>query len=158
MMKGEGLGDADLLFRNENALHGETQAKLVAALEEIENLKEGMRDWVSAYHDLRVRKRRAIRRLRKSQKRALRTRPDYDFRCQDCGAPHNVDTSIPSEIWNAIAENRPGVLPGAAGIGMPEVGALCTLCIDERLVKAGLRCDEAEFYYVGTALSSKRYK
>jgi len=87
---------------------------------------------------------------------ALRTQDDYDFRCQDCGAPHNLDTSLPSEAWNAICENRPGILPGAAGIGMPEVGALCTLCIDERLVKAGLTA-ECEFYYVGRALRSRLY-
>lgn len=77
-------------------------------------------------------------------------------RCDDCGAPHNLDTSIPSAIWDAIAENRPGVTPGAAGIGMPEVGMLCTLCIDARMVKAGLT-GEAEFYFVGKALFSKLY-
>jgi hypothetical protein len=88
---------------------------------------------------------------------ACRTRPDYNLRCQDCGAPHNLDTSIPSPIWNAICENRPEVPPGAAGIGMPEVGLLCILCIDERLQKAGLTCHEAEFYFVGRALSSKLY-
>ena len=89
-------------------------------------------------------------------KHALRTRHDYDFRCDDCGAPHNLDTSIPSPIWNAICENREGIKPGAAGIGMKEVGALCTLCIEERLVKAGLTC-EAEFYFSGKALQSKLY-
>lgn len=85
-------------------------------------------------------------------KHATRTRPDYDFRCEDCGAPHNLDTSIPSEIWNAIAR-----APGAAAIGMPAVGALCTLCIDERMVKAGLTA-EAEFYFVGRALTSTLYQ
>jgi hypothetical protein len=74
--------------------------------------------------------------------RALRTRPDYDFRCQDCGAPHNLDTSIPSEIWNRIAPDR---------------GALCTLCIDDRLAEAGLTT-EAEFYFVGRALKSRLYQ
>lgn len=72
--------------------------------------------------------------------------------CEDCGGPHMVDTSIPSPIWNAICRN-----PGAAGIGMPEVGLLCTACIDARLVKAGLTCDVAEFYYVGKALVCRLY-
>jgi hypothetical protein len=75
-------------------------------------------------------------------RRATRTRPDYDLRCQDCGAAHNVDTSIPSAVWNRIAE---------------PASVLCTLCIDERLTKAGLTCDEAEFYYNGDALRSKLY-
>jgi hypothetical protein len=98
-----------------------------------------------------------VRAEREATARALRTRPDYGFRCQDCGAPHNLDTSIPSETWNAICTNRPGVVPGAAGVGMPEAGALCTLCIDDRLVKAGLTCNEAEFYFVGQALRGKLY-
>jgi hypothetical protein len=96
-------------------------------------------------------------RVLRDGKHALRTREDYDFRCQDCGAPHNLDTSIPSPIWNAICDNRPGDVPGAAGIGMPVAGALCTLCIDDRLVKAGLTCDVAEFYFGGKALSSRNY-
>lgn len=75
--------------------------------------------------------------------KACRTRADYNLRCQDCGAAHNVDTSLPSHIWNQIAK--------------PE-DVLCTLCIDERLQRAGLTCNEAEFYYVGTALRSKPYK
>lgn len=72
---------------------------------------------------------------------ASRTRPDYDLRCQVCDAPHWLDTSIPSEIWNQIAE--PSDL-------------LCMLCIDDRLVKAGLRA-EAEFYFNGCALDSRMY-
>jgi hypothetical protein len=66
---------------------------------------------------------------------------DYDFRCDECGAPHIIDVSIPSEIWNQIA---------------PDGGALCPLCIDDRLVKAGLTA-KAEFYYDGKALHSKMY-
>lgn len=73
---------------------------------------------------------------------ANRTRPDYDLRCDDCGRAHILDTSIPSDIWNRVAS---------------DVSILCTTCIDARLVKAGLTC-EAEFYYVGSALSSKMYQ
>lgn len=73
--------------------------------------------------------------------RASRTRPDYDLRC-NCGAPHWLDTSIPSAIWNEVAE--PGDL-------------LCLLCIDQRLAAAGLSTDQAEFYFVGDALRSKPY-
>lgn len=72
---------------------------------------------------------------------ASRTRPTYDLRCP-CGAPHWLDTSIPSEIWNQIAEPHE---------------LLCPLCIDDRLVKAGLTA-EAEFYFVGAALTSKLYQ
>lgn len=79
-----------------------------------------------------------------------------DFRCEDCGERHVLDTTIPSHIWNAICENRRGVLPGASGIGMPEVSVLCTLCIDARLVKARLTAF-AEFYFVGDALTSRLY-
>lgn len=75
-------------------------------------------------------------------RRASRTRPDYDLRCQDCGAPHWLDTSLPSVIWNQIA--KPGDI-------------LCLLCIDNRLQAKGLTCNEAEFYFVGAALSSKLY-
>lgn len=74
--------------------------------------------------------------------RAARTRPDYDIRCSQCGASHWVDTSIPSELWNQIAEAH---------------DILCALCIDDRLAAKGLRCDDAEFYYVGAALSSSLY-
>ena len=74
---------------------------------------------------------------------ANRTRPDYDLRCQDCGRAHILDTVIPSDIWNQIVPE-------------PEIGLLCTTCIDDRLVKAGLAI-EAKFYYAGTALNSKLY-
>lgn len=78
--------------------------------------------------------------------RATRTRPDYDLRCDACGAPHWLDTSLSSEVWNTIARR-----------GQPdEVGLLCLLCIDERMEAAGLT-DEAEFYFVGGALKSKLY-
>ena len=74
-------------------------------------------------------------------RRALRTRPDYNFRCDECGAPHNLDTSIPSDMWNQI---------------MPNGGALCTLCIDDKLAAAGLAAP-AEFYFVGAALTCRLY-
>lgn len=74
--------------------------------------------------------------------RAARTRDDYDLRCQNCGAPHNLDTSIPSEIWNQIAE--------------PE-DILCTLCIEEKLQAKGLTA-KAQFYFSGEALSSQLYQ
>ena len=64
------------------------------------------------------------------------------YKCQQCGGPHLVDTSLPSVIWNQIAEPS---------------DFLCTWCIDERLQAAGLSCNEAEFYFVGEALSSKLY-
>lgn len=73
--------------------------------------------------------------------RQARTRPDYDLRCQQCGAPHWLDTSLPSAIWNQIAD--PSDL-------------LCMLCIDERLTAKGLRA-EAEFYFVGSSLTSRLY-
>jgi hypothetical protein len=84
----------------------------------------------------------AVEQERDAALRLVRTRADYDLRCEECGAPHWMDTSIPSAIWNQIAK--------------PEE-TLCLLCIDGRLAKAGLRCDAAEFYYVGTALQSKMY-
>lgn len=61
--------------------------------------------------------------------------------CQECGAPHWIDTSIPSDIWNQIAK--------------PEE-MLCTSCIDKRLNAAGLTA-QAEFYFVGEALVSRMY-
>ena len=73
--------------------------------------------------------------------RALRTRPDYNLRCDDCGAPHNLDTSIPSEIWNKIAS---------------DASVLCTLCIDDRVAAAKLAC-RCEFYFVGRAIRSRLY-
>ena len=78
-----------------------------------------------------------------AERHANRTRPDYDLRCQDCGRAHILDTSIPSEIWNVIAS---------------DVGILCMTCIDDRLVKHDIKCDQAEFYFVGAALSSKLYE
>ncbi len=75
--------------------------------------------------------------------RAVRTRPDYDLRCQNCGAPHWFDCSIPSHVWNRIAD------PGAV---------LCLLCIDDLLAAAGIECDRAEFYFVGKALRSRLYE
>lgn len=75
-------------------------------------------------------------------RRASRTRPDYALRCDACGAPHWLDTSIPSEVWNRIA---------------PEVGLLCLLCIDERVAALGLTNVPAEFYFVGKGLLSRLY-
>jgi hypothetical protein len=62
--------------------------------------------------------------------------------CQECNGPHILDTSLPSETWNKIAEPHE---------------YLCALCIDKRLVKAGLVSNQAEFYFVGEALGSKLY-
>ena len=73
---------------------------------------------------------------------ALSTRPDYNFRCDGCGAPHTLDTSIPSDVWNRIA---------------PEAGALCTLCIDDRVAALGLTDVDVEFYFVGKAIRSRLY-
>lgn len=53
-----------------------------------------------------------------------------------------MDTSLPSVVWNQIAD--PSEM-------------LCTLCIDARMEKAGVNCNEAEFYFVGKRLLSKLY-
>ncbi|HEX7051762.1 MAG TPA: hypothetical protein VF188_16270 [Longimicrobiales bacterium] len=66
--------------------------------------------------------------------------PD-NFTCQDCGRKHQLDTSLPSEIWNRIAR--------------PE-DVLCVECIDRRAKAAGVTA-EVEFYYVGEAIRSRRY-
>lgn len=71
-----------------------------------------------------------------------KVREDYPLRCGDCGRAHFLDCSLPSGTWNQIAR--------------PEE-TLCVTCIDDRLATAGLQCDEAEFYYAGTALASKLY-
>lgn len=84
---------------------------------------------------------RIVRRPCTDHARALRTVEGSNQRCQDCGAPHNIDTSIPSPIWNQIES---------------EVGMLCTMCIDDRMAALGLTA-EAEFYFVGRALRSKLY-
>jgi len=72
---------------------------------------------------------------------ASRTRKEYDLRCDKCGAPHWFDTSIPSEIWNQIAEPH-------------EI--LCLLCIDNLMSERGLSC-ECQFYFVGKAVYSELY-
>ena len=69
--------------------------------------------------------------------------PGRGLTCQGCGAPHDIDTSLPSEIWNQIA--------------VPDDLLLCMLCIDDRLFSAGLKA-EAEFYFAGKALSSRLYE
>ena len=69
-------------------------------------------------------------------------RPDYDLICGDCGGPHFLDCSLPSEVWNKIA--RPEEI-------------LCPVCIDRRLEDRGLTTSQAEFYYSGRALHSKLY-
>lgn len=115
--------------QNSNAL-GVTAAQQRKLLNEAEDFAEAAAE---------------IERLR----HANRTRPDYNFRCGGCGAPHNLDTSIPSDIWNAIARSDDLPRPGN--------DALCTLCIDERMVFLGLE-DEAEFYFSGKALRSKMYR
>jgi hypothetical protein len=72
---------------------------------------------------------------------ASRVRPGYELRCSACGAPHWIDTSIPSDVWNRIAEPH---------------DILCMLCIDNRLVAKGLTTP-AEFYFSGEGLRSKLY-
>lgn len=66
--------------------------------------------------------------------------PD-DLRCQDCGRHHQLDASIPSEVWNKIA---------------PDASLLCIDCIDARAAKHGVTF-EARFYWVGKAGSSYLY-
>lgn len=81
-------------------------------------------------------------------KGANRVREDYPFRCQRCGAPHWLDTSVPSEVWNQIV-----------GRDTPEGdkrGMLCLLCIDELVAEAGLSC-EVEFHFGGRGITSKTY-
>lgn len=68
-------------------------------------------------------------------------REEYPGRCQDCGRAHILDTSLPSDIWNQIAD---------------PVDMLCAVCIDKRLTEKGLQA-EAEFYFVGESLVSKLY-
>jgi hypothetical protein len=82
-----------------------------------------------------------------ASERALRTRPDYDLRCDRCGAPHNLDTSVPSDKWNKVMRTADG----------DRYSVLCTLCIDELFVEAGVECDVVEFYFVGSAISSRLY-
>lgn len=67
--------------------------------------------------------------------------PEEGHRCGDCGGPHAVDTSLPSSIWNQIAEPHE---------------SLCTLCIEARLQAKGLTA-EAKFYYAGEAMMGKLY-
>ena len=64
-----------------------------------------------------------------------------ELACNECGWPHLIDTSLPSEIWNQIAEPHE---------------MLCANCIDKRLDKAGIVA-EAEFYFSGKALHSRMY-
>lgn len=61
--------------------------------------------------------------------------------CGDCGLPHSIDSSLPSDVWNRIAEPHE---------------MLCPVCIDARLVKHGLTCD-AKFYFNGRALHGYPY-
>jgi len=74
-------------------------------------------------------------------RRANSTIPDYDLHCEECGRAHILDTVIPSEIWNQIAD---------------PANVLCTICIDRRLTAKGLTA-EAEFYFTCEGLSSKLY-
>lgn len=64
------------------------------------------------------------------------------LRCDDCGRHHQLDASIPSEIWNKIAS---------------DVSLLCIDCIDARAVRHGVKF-EAEFYWTGTAGLSRMYE
>lgn len=68
-------------------------------------------------------------------------RPEYPFRCDGCGRAHVIDTVIPNDAWNAIAD----------GADM-----LCVVCIDRRLAAKGLKA-EAEFFYAGAGLLSRLY-
>lgn len=68
-------------------------------------------------------------------------RPDYPFYCDECGRAHILDTVLPNEIWNRIAD--PNEL-------------LCALCIDGRLKAADIKA-EAKFYFVGEAMKSSLY-
>jgi hypothetical protein len=68
-------------------------------------------------------------------------RTTSDILCEQCGGPHYIDTSLPSEIWNQIKGDD---------------SVLCPSCIDKRLVAAGLNAS-AEFYFAGIALGSKSY-
>lgn len=70
-----------------------------------------------------------------------RTRPEYDLRCQECGSPHWLDTSLPIEMWNKIARSE---------------DIFCLLCIDDKMKALDLTC-EVEFYFVGKAVASKLY-
>lgn len=79
--------------------------------------------------------------LLKAALKASRTRDDYNLRCEECGAPHWIDTSLPSGIWNRIA---------------PDADVLCMLCIDDRLAAAGMKV-EARFYFAGEGLQSELY-
>lgn len=81
--------------------------------------------------------------------RAIRTHHDDGLRCQRCDAPHWLDTSIPSEIWNQIVDRREGK--------DDDWGLLCLLCIEELAAAKGLLCDVVEFYFVGAALRSRLY-
>jgi hypothetical protein len=68
--------------------------------------------------------------------------------CQRCDAPHDVDISIPSDVWNQIVERDS---PGG-----DKYTTLCTLCIDDLLVEKGLTTT-ARFYFIGKALRSRAY-
>lgn len=64
-----------------------------------------------------------------------------DYTCQDCGEHHYLDCSVPSDIWNQVADPS---------------DMLCAKCIDKRLVSAGLKAS-CRFYFVGEALLSDLY-
>lgn len=81
---------------------------------------------------------REVRELRA----ASRLRPDYAIRCGRCGAPHWIDTSLPSDVWNQIAEPHE---------------ELCMLCIEDALREKGLTA-QAEFHYAGEHLQGAPYQ
>jgi hypothetical protein len=123
---------------------GEKSERVVAIMQQAADAAAEHADRIAAIVQPRVNESATIAQLREELarlRRATRTRPDYDLHCQTCGAPHWLDTSIPSEVWNQIA---------------PDVSLLCLLCIDERMAAAGLSA-EAEFYFVGAALRGKLY-
>lgn len=91
-------------------------------------------DEVLAHHKAQAAE---IEQLRKANS----VRPDYPLYCGDCGRAHILDTVLPSDIWNQIAD---------------PADILCTTCIDRRLGENGLT-ETAQFFYVGAALKSELY-
>lgn len=131
--------ERDTAYAESEALHAELaqREERIAELERENRMLEA----VAGTLPIAMRERDEARAALARAQYASRTRPDYDLHCQECGAPHWIDTVLPSETWNQIAD--PSDL-------------LCMLCIDARLKAAGLHA-EAEFYFGGAALVSKMY-
>lgn len=77
----------------------------------------------------------------------IQTRGNYKLPCDRCGAPHMVDTSIHSEVWNIIVER------GEKG---DRWSLLCTTCIAE-LCKQYNTPTVAHFYTAHEYLVSAPY-